>query len=193
MPLTYNVSPTAAFIMFAGIYYGSQYGGSTASILLNTPGEPGSMMTAVDGNAMARRGRGAQALATAAIGSFVAGTLGTIALTFVAPLMVQVALKLGAPEYFALMVLALAAVTAVMSGSAAKGLASLSIGLLLGSVGLDPQSGQARFTFGIMELLDGIDVTIVAVGLFAVGETLFVASRMAAPRKRSWPSAARYG
>ena len=89
MPLTYNVHPTAAFIMFAGIYYGSQYGGSTASILLNTPGEPGSMMTAVDGNAMARRGRGAQALATAAIGSFVAGTLGTIALTFVAPLMVH--------------------------------------------------------------------------------------------------------
>ena len=112
MPLTYNVSPTAAFIMFAGIYYGSQYGGSTASILLNTPGEPGSMMTAVEGNAMARRGRGAQALATAAIGSFVAGTLGTIALTFVAPLMVQVALMLGAPEYFALMVLALAAATA---------------------------------------------------------------------------------
>ncbi len=177
MPLTYNVDPTAAFIMFAGIYYGSQYGGSTASILLNTPGEPGSMMTAVEGNAMARRGRGAQALATAAIGSFVAGTLGTIALTFVAPLMVKVALMLGAPEYFALMVLALAAVTAVISGSIAKGIASLAIGLLLGAVGLDPTSGQPRFTFGIMELLDGIDVTIIAVGLFAVGETLFVVSR----------------
>jgi len=177
MPLTYNVDPTAAFIMFAGIYYGSQYGGSTASILLNTPGEPGAMMTAVEGNQMARRGRGAQALATAAIGSFIAGTLGTIALTFVAPLMVKVALMLGAPEYFALMVLALAAVTAVISGSISKGLASLAIGLLLGSVGLDPTSGQPRFTFGVMELLDGIDVTIVAVGLFAVGETLFVVSR----------------
>ena len=177
MPLTYNVDPTAAFIMFAGIYYGSQYGGSTASILLNTPGEPGAMMTAVEGNQMARRGRGAQALATAAIGSFIAGTLGTIALTFVAPLMVKIALMLGAPEYFALMVLALAAVTAVISGSIAKGIASLAIGLLLGAVGLDPTSGQPRFTFGIMELLDGIDVTIVAVGLFAVGETLFVVSR----------------
>jgi putative tricarboxylic transport membrane protein len=177
MPLTFNVPPTAAFIMFAGIYYGAQYGGSTASILLNTPGEPGAMMTAVDGNAMARRGRGAQALATAAIGSFVAGTIGTVALTFVAPLMVQVALMLGAPEYFGLMVLSLAAVTAVISGSAAKGMASLFIGLLLGTVGLDPQNGQARFTFGVLELLDGIDVTIVAVGLFAVGETLHVAFR----------------
>jgi putative tricarboxylic transport membrane protein len=175
MPLTYSVHPTAAFIMFAAIYYGSQYGGSTASILLNTPGEPGAMMTAIEGNAMARRGRGAQALATAAIGSFVAGTLGTIALTFVAPLMVKVALMLGAPEYFALMVLALAAATGVISGSAAKGLASLCLGLLLGAVGLDPQNGQERFTFGILELLDGIDVTIVAVGLFAVGETLYVA------------------
>jgi putative tricarboxylic transport membrane protein len=175
MPLTYSVHPTAAFIMFAGIYYGSQYGGSTASILLNTPGEPGAMMTAVEGNAMARAGRGAQALATAAIGSFIAGTLGTIALTFVAPLMVQLALALGPPEYFALMVLALAAATGIISGSAAKGLASLCLGLLLGAVGLDPQNGQARFTFGILELLDGIDVTIVAVGLFAVGETLYVA------------------
>src|SRR5688572_28960425 len=175
LPLTYNVNPTAAFIMFAGIYYGSQYGGSTASILLNTPGEPGAMMTAVEGNQMARRGRGAQALATAAIGSFIAGTLGTIALTFVAPLMVQLALMLGAPEYFALMVLALAAATGIISGSAAKGLASLCLGLLLGAVGLDPQNGQERFTFGILELLDGIDVTVVAVGLFAVGETLYVA------------------
>src|SRR5688572_19145568 len=177
MPLTYNVHPTAAFIMFAGIYYGSQYGGSTASILLNTPGEPGAMMTAVEGNAMARRGRGAQALATAAIGSFVAGTLGTVALTFVAPLMVQLALMLGAPEYFALMVLALAAATGIISNSAAKGVASLCLGLLLGAVGLDPQNGQERFTFGILELLDGIDVTIVAVGLFAVGEPLHVAFR----------------
>jgi putative tricarboxylic transport membrane protein len=181
MPLTYNVQPTAAFIMFAGIYYGSQYGGSTASILLNTPGEPGAMMTAVEGNAMARRGRGAQALATAAIGSFIAGTLGTIALTLVAPLMVKVALMLGAPEYFALMVLAMAAVTAVISGSAAKGLAGLCLGLLLGSVGMDPQTGQPRFTFGILELLDGIDVSIVAVALFAVGETLYAASRAGRP------------
>ena len=122
-----------------------------------------------------------------------AGTIGTVALTFVAPLMVQIALMLGAPEYFGLMVLSLAAVTAVISGSAAKGLASLFLGLLLGAVGLDPQNGQARFTFGVLELLDGIDVTIVAVGLFAVGETLHVAFRRAARRTTCSPFAARSG
>src|SRR4030095_4043144 len=115
LPVTYNLDPTSAFIMFAGIYYGSQYGGSTASILLNTPGEAGAMMTAIEGHAMAKRGRGAQALATAAIGSFVAGTLGTIALTFAAPLLVEIALRLTAPDYFALMVLSLATVTTMLS------------------------------------------------------------------------------
>ncbi|PZP42200.1 MAG: tripartite tricarboxylate transporter TctA [Azospirillum brasilense] len=177
MPLTAGLEPVSAFIMFAGIYYGAQYGGSTASILLNTPGEAGAMMTALEGNAMARNGRGAQALATAAIGSFVAGTIGTIGLTFAAPLLVEVALHLNAPDYFALMILALATVTAALGRSVSLGLASLFVGLLLGTVGLDPQTGQARFTFGIPELLDGIDTVVVAVGLFAVGETLFVAMR----------------
>lgn len=181
MPLTVGLPPVSAFIMFAGIYYGAQYGGSTTSILLNTPGEAGSMMTAVDGNAMARRGRGAQALATAAIGSFVAGTIGTIGLTFAAPLLVEVALRLTAPDYFALMVLSLATVTTMLSnpaggGSIAFGIASLFFGLLLGTVGLDPQTGQARFAFGIPELLDGIDTVVVAVGLFAIGETLYMAA-----------------
>ncbi|UEM02555.1 tripartite tricarboxylate transporter permease [Skermanella rosea] len=177
LPITYNLEPTSAFIMFAGIYYGAMYGGSTTAILLNTPGESGSIVTAIDGHEMARQGRGATALATAAIGSFVAGTIATIALTFVAPLMVQMALLFGPAEYFALMVLALVTVTAVLGDSLPRGLASLFFGLSLGLVGIDLQTGQARFTLGIPELLDGIDTVVVAVGLFAVGETLYVASR----------------
>ena len=177
LPVTANLDPTAAFIMFGGIYYGAMYGGSTTSILLNTPGESGSIVTAIDGNMMARKGRGAQALATAAIGSFVAGTIATLALTFVAPLMVQLALLFGPAEYFALMVLALTTVTAVLGDSLARGLASLFIGLALGLVGIDLQTGQARFTLGMPELLDGIDTVIVAVGLFAIGETLYSAAR----------------
>jgi putative tricarboxylic transport membrane protein len=134
-------------------------------------------VTAIDGHAMARKGRGAQALATAAIGSFIAGTVGTIGLTFVAPLMVKMALLFGPAEYFALMVLALTTVTAVLGNSLSRGLASLFFGLAFGLVGIDLQTGQARLTFGVPELLDGIDTVIVAVGLFAIGETLYVASR----------------
>ncbi len=177
LPITYNLEPTAAFIMFAGIYYGAMYGGSTTSILLNTPGESGSIVTAIDGNMMARKGRGAQALATAAIGSFVAGSIATVGLTFAAPLMVDLALLFGPAEYFALMVVALVTVTAVLGDSLPRGLASLFIGLALGLVGIDLQTGQARFTLGVRELLDGIDIVIVAVGLFAVGETLYAAAR----------------
>ena len=177
LPVTYGMEPASAFIMFAGIYYGAMYGGSTTSILLNTPGESASIVTALDGHAMARQGRGAQALATAAIGSFVAGTIATAALTFVAPLMVKLALLFGPADYFALMVLALTTVTAVLGDSLSRGLASLLFGLALGLVGIDLQTGQARFTLGIPELLDGIDVVVVAVGLFAVGETLFTLAR----------------
>jgi putative tricarboxylic transport membrane protein len=177
LPVTYHLEPTSAFIMFSGIFYGAMYGGSTTSILLNAPGESGSIVTAIDGHAMARQGRGAQALATAAIGSFVAGTFGTAALTFVAPLMVKLALLFGPAEYFALMVLALTTVTAVLGQSLTRGLASLFLGLALGLVGIDMQTGQARFALGVPELLDGIDTVVVAVGLFAVGETLYVAAR----------------
>ncbi len=177
LPVTAQLDPTAAFIMFGGIYYGAMYGGSTTSILLNTPGESGSIVTAIDGNMMARKGRGAQALATAAIGSFVAGTIATLALSFVAPQLVKLALLFGPAEYFALMVLALTTVTAVLGDSLVRGLASLFIGLALGLVGIDLQTGQARFTLGIPEMLDGIDTVVVAVGLFAIGETLYVASR----------------
>ena len=177
LPVTYSLDPTAAFIMFAGIYYGGMYGGSTTSILLNTPGESSSVMSAVEGHLMARAGRGGAALATAAIGSFVAGTLATAALTVSAPIMVEVALRFGPAEYFALAVLAFVAVSAVLGESRVNGFASLLFGLLLGVIGIDPLTGVPRLTFGIPQLLDGIDVVLVAVGLFAVGEALYAASR----------------
>jgi putative tricarboxylic transport membrane protein len=177
LPATYQLAPTGSFIMFAGIYYGAMYGGSTTSILINTPGESASIITALEGNRMARRGRGAAALATAAIGSFVAGTLGTIGLTFLAPLLVRVALSFGPAEYFALMVLAFTTVSAVLGGSRLRGSISLFLGLALGVIGIDTQTGQARYTLGIPALYDGVGVVLVVVGLFAVGETLYVASR----------------
>jgi putative tricarboxylic transport membrane protein len=177
LPLTYTLAPTASFIMFAGIYYGAMYGGSTTSILINTPGESSSIITAMEGHRMAQRGRGAAALATAAVGSFVAGTLATVGLTFVAPWLVQVALAFGPAEYFALMVLAFTTVSAVLGESRIRGAVSLFLGLAIGLIGIDTQTGQARYTFGIPALLDGVGVVLVVVGLFAVGETLFVASR----------------
>ena len=177
LPITYGLEPTAALIMFAGIYYGAMYGGSTTSILLNTPGESATIVTAIDGHQMARNGRAGAALATAAIGSFVAGTLATLALSITAPLMVKLALAFGSAEYFALMVLAFVMVTTMLGESRLKGWLSLLLGLTLGFVGIDGLSGQARFTFGIPYLFDGIDPVIVAIGLFAIGETLWVASQ----------------
>lgn len=200
LPITYQVDATAAFILFAGIYYGAMYGGSTTSILLNTPGESATIVTALEGNKMARAGRGGAALATAAIGSFVAGTIGTLGITFLAPQVVKLALVFGPADYFALMVLAFVTVSAVLGSSALRGLTALFIGLVFGFVGIDLQTGQPRFTFGITELLDGINVIIVAVGLFAVGETLYMASRYKygndeiVPLKGSiWMSAAEWG
>jgi putative tricarboxylic transport membrane protein len=177
LPVTFSLDPTSAFIMFGGIYYGAMYGGSTTSILLNTPGETGAIATAIDGYQMARQGRGAAALTTAAIGSFVAGTLATIGLTFFAPLLASVALRFGPAEYFALAVLAFCAVTALLGSSVTRGLFSLFLGLALGLVGIDQLTGNARFSFGIPQLLDGIDVVILVIGLFAVGETLYQAWR----------------
>ncbi|MCA3221906.1 MAG: tripartite tricarboxylate transporter permease [Burkholderiales bacterium] len=174
LPLTSKLDPTGALIMFAGIYYGAMYGGSTATILLNTPGESASIATALEGNQMAKRGRAGPALATAAIGSFVAGTIATVLLTLLAPVVVEIALQFGPAEYFALMVLAFVTVSAVLGSSTSRGLASLFVGLLLGVVGIDGQTGQMRFAFGVPELLDGIDVVVLAVGLFAVGEALYV-------------------
>jgi len=175
LPLTYKVDPTAALILFAGIYYGAMYGGSTTSILLNTPGESATIVTSLEGNKMAKKGRAGAALATAAIGSFVAGTIGTIGITFLAEPVVKLALMFGPADYFALMMLSFVTVSAVLGSSAVRGLTALAIGIFLGMIGIDNQTGQARFTFGITELFDGINVIVVAVGLFAVGETLYLA------------------
>jgi putative tricarboxylic transport membrane protein len=187
LPITFKVEATSAFILFAGIYYGAMYGGSTTSILLNTPGESASIVTALEGNKMARSGRAGAALATAAIGSFVAGTIGTLGITFLAPMVADFALKFGPPEYFALMVLAFVTVSAVLGASAVRGLTSLFFGFFLGMIGIDLQTGQPRFTFGVPELLDGINVIIVAVGLFAVGETLYIAARRYAGKDEILP------
>jgi len=180
LPVTFGRDPIGSFIMFAGIYYGGMYGGSTTAILLNTPGESASIITAIEGNLMARRGRGGAALASAAIGSFVAGTLATIGLTFMAPVMVNLALRFGPADYFALMVLAFTTVTSLLGSSLLRGLTSLLFGMALGLVGIDLQTGQARYTLGLLEMLDGIDVVIVVIGLFAVGEALYAAARRGA-------------
>jgi putative tricarboxylic transport membrane protein len=177
LPITYKVDPTSAFILFSGIYYGAMYGGSTTSILINTPGESASIVTAIEGNRMARSGRAGAALATAAIGSFVAGTIGTIGITFLAEPVVSLALRFGPAEYFSLMVLCFVTVSAVLGSSMLRGLTSLALGLFFGLIGVDLQSGQPRFHFGVIELLDGISVLIVAVGLFAVGETLYLSAQ----------------
>ena len=172
LPITVKVEATASMIFFAGIYYGAMYGGSTTSILLNTPGETASMVTAMEGNKMAKSGRAGAALATAAIGSFVAGTIATVLVTLFAPIVAELAVKLGPPEYFMLMVLAFTTVSAVLGKSTLRGLTALFIGLAAGLVGLDQISAQARYTGGVPELLDGIEIVLVAVGLFAVAEAL---------------------
>jgi putative tricarboxylic transport membrane protein len=177
LPVTYGLDPAGSLIMFAGIYYGGMYGGSTTSILLNTPGESASIVTALEGNRMAKAGRGGPALATAAIGSFVAGLLATLALAFLAPHIVKLALVFGPREYFALMILAFVTVSAAFGDSALKGLTSLFIGLGLAVIGIDGLTGQARMSFGVPQLLDGIEVTTLAVALFALGEALYVAAQ----------------
>ncbi len=172
LPITAKVDITASMIFFAGIYYGAMYGGSTTSILLNTPGETASMVTAMEGNKMAKSGRAGAALATAAIGSFVAGTIATVVVTLFAPVVAEYAVKLGPPEYFLLMVLAFTTVSAVLGKSTVRGLAALFIGLAVGLIGMDQISGQPRYTGGKAEFLDGIEIVLVAVGLFAVAEVL---------------------
>ena len=175
LPVTFSLDPTSAFIMFAGIYYGAMYGGSTTAILLNTPGESAAMMTALEGNRMAKAGRGGPALATAAIGSFVATTIATVMITFLAPVIAEFALVFGPADYFSLMVLAFVTVTAVLGKAPMRGFTSLFFGMALGLVGIDLQTGQARFAMGVPQLLDGIDIVIVAMGLFAVGEVIYIA------------------
>jgi putative tricarboxylic transport membrane protein len=171
LPLTYGASPTGAIIMFAGLYYGAQYGGTLTSVLINVPGESTSVMTTLDGYQMALQGRGGVALGIAALGSFIAGVIGTLGLMLLAPPLASIALKFGPPEYCMLVLLGLTALAAV-GGSVLKGLATGVAGLLLGTIGIDPQVGVARFDFGQSWLLDGIDFIILAVALFGVGEVL---------------------
>jgi putative tricarboxylic transport membrane protein len=178
LPLTRGLEVTTALIMFAGIYYGGMYGGSTTSILLNTPGETASVVTAIEGNKMAKAGRAAQALATAAIGSFVAGTIATLLLALLAPTVADLAVQISPADTFSVMLLAFIAVTSVLGSSRVRGLASLGLGLAIGLIGIDKTSGQQRLTFGVPELASGIGVVVVAVGLFAVGEALWTAAHL---------------
>ena len=173
LPITGQVEPTSSMIFFAGIYYGAMYGGSTTSILLNTPGETGTMVTALEGFKMAKSGRAGAALATSAIGSFVAGSIATVLVTLFAPLLADYAVRLGPPEYFCLMLLAFTTVSAVLGNSTLRGMTALFVGLALGLIGMDQITGQVRYTGNVLELMDGIEVVLVAVGLFAVGEAFY--------------------
>ncbi|MFA5026548.1 MAG: tripartite tricarboxylate transporter permease [Candidatus Methylomirabilota bacterium] len=166
-------SPVTAIILMSGIFYGAMYGGSTTSILLNMPGEAASVVTCIDGYQMAKKGRAGAALGVAAIGSFIAGTVGVIGLTMMAPPLAEFALSFGPPEYFSLTVLGLLLATYLAGASPLKGLAMAILGLILGSVGLDPLSGAVRFDFGIPDLQSNIDFVTLAMGLFGVGEILY--------------------
>ncbi len=177
LPITYTVAPSSALIMFAAIYYGAMYGGSTTSILLNTPGESGSVMTALEGNQMAKRGRAGAALATAAIGSFIAGSIATAILAFAAPEIANLAIKVGAADYVALMLVAFTTVGSLLGSSQIRGFISLAVGLVLGLVGADLQSGLTRLAFGNVSASEGIETVIVIVSIFALGEALYIASR----------------
>jgi putative tricarboxylic transport membrane protein len=172
LPITFNLDPTSAMIMLAGIYYGSQYGGSTTAILVNIPGEISSVVTALDGYQMARRGRAGPALAVAAIGSFVAGCFATVVIAFAAPALAEVALKFGPAEYFSLMVLGLICATVLAHGSVLKAIVMILMGLLIGIVGTDVNSGVLRFNFGIPELSDGVSIIALFMGMFGIAEVV---------------------
>lgn len=172
LPFTFGLDPVAALIMLAGIYYGSQYGGSTTAILVNLPGETSSVVTTLDGYQMAKQGRAGAALATAALSSFLAGSVGTLALALFASPLAELVFDLGPPEYFALMLLGLLGAVALDSGSLAKTVGMTVIGVLIGLVGTDTNTGVVRFTFGLPELWDGVDIIVLAVGVFAFSEVM---------------------
>jgi putative tricarboxylic transport membrane protein len=174
---TAGVKPEAALIMLAGIYYGAMYGGSTTSILLNVPGEAASVVTAIDGYRMAQKGRAGAALAVAAVGSFLAGTLGLVGLVVFAPPLAEFALSFGPPEYFAIALLGLFTLSRLAGGSLAKGLLVLALGLAVGTIGMEPISGVRRYTFGLVPLAQGIDIVPLAMGLYGMAEVLLVAER----------------
>jgi putative tricarboxylic transport membrane protein len=181
LPATFGLDATRAIVMLAGIYYGAMYGGSTTSILMRIPGEAASVMTCIDGYAMARKGRGGAALAISAVGSYVAGTVSVVGLMLLAPPLASFALRFGPPEYFALLLLGLLVLAYMSSGSMLRSLAMAAFGLLLGMVGIDQMSGYFRFAYGVVELGDGLGVVPVAVGLFGVAEILATAGQTARP------------
>ncbi len=183
LPATYALPPVAALIMLAGIYYGSQYGGSTTAILVNLPGESSSVVTVIDGYQMARQGRAGPALAAAGIGSFFAGCVGTLILAAFAPPLTELAFKFGPAEYFSLMVLGLIGAVVLASGSLLKAIAMIVLGLLLGLIGTDVNSGVARFSFDIPELTDGIGFIVIAMGVFGYGEIIMNLSKPESERE----------
>ncbi len=172
LPVTYGLEPVSALIMLAGIYYGAQYGGSTTAILVNLPGESSSVVTVIDGYQMARKGRAGPALAAAGLGSFFAGCVGTLVLAAFAPPLTEVALSFGPAEYFSLMILGLIGAVVLASGSLIKALAMIVLGLLVGLIGTDVNSGVARFSFDIPELTDGVNFVVIAMGVFGYGEII---------------------
>lgn len=172
LPVTFGLDATASLIMLAGIYYGAQYGGSTTAILVNLPGESSSVVTALDGYQMARKGRAGAALATAAIGSFVAGTIATVIIALFAPPLAEVALKFGPAEYFSLMVLGLVASVVLAHGSLLKAIGMILLGLLISTIGTDVNSGMQRYTFDLPEMADGISFVVIAMGMFGLGEII---------------------
>jgi putative tricarboxylic transport membrane protein len=182
LPATFGLTATNAIVMLAGIYYGAMYGGSTTSILMRIPGEAASVMTCIDGYAMARKGRAGAALAIAAVGSFVAGTVSVVALMLLAPPLAGFALRFGPPEYFALLLLGLLVLAYMSGGSMVKSLAMAVLGLLLGMIGIDQMSGYFRFSYGIVELGDGLGVVPIAVGLFGIAEVLATAGQEVPPQ-----------
>lgn len=183
LPVTLSVNPTSALIMFAAVFYGAMYGGSTTSILLNTPGEAGAVITSVEGHKMAKKGRAGAALTTAALGSFVAGLIATILLAAAAPTLAELALKVQPAGYVALIIFAFAAVSTLLGSSRVRGLVSLSLGLVIGLIGADQQTGINRLSFGIQEATDGIEVIVVIISFFAIGEVIYYASRF---QDKSW-------
>src|SRR6266550_3623344 len=182
LPLTFGLDATKAIVMLAGIYYGSQYGGSTTSILMRIPGEASSVMTCIDGYAMAQKGRAGAALCIAAVGSWIAGTFGVLVLTLIAPPLATFALRFGPPEYTALLVLGLIFLAYMSSTSLPRTLLMACFGLLLGTIGIDNMTGHFRYSFDIAELGDGIGIVPVAIGLFGLGELL--------PSRREWRESA---
>ena len=182
LPATFGLNPIIAVVLLAGVYYGAMYGGSTTSILMSIPGEAASVMTCVDGYAMTQNGRAGPALAIAAIGSFIAGTLGVVGLMLLAPTLAEFALRFGPPEYTALLLMGLFILAYMSGGSMLKTLAMAAFGLMLGMIGIDVMSGYTRFSFGVVELGDGVGIVPVAVGLFGVGEILLAAGGAEAPK-----------